>query len=168
MEIPNARSVGQVMKDGHYGLFGITLLSRPDAIRYFCESGYNGEYDVGQFHRLEEYAGFLNENGIRLHGGEITDSYEQLEERVQRVRDALPAIRANLEAHLGRTDVSSETKEALSLAVGDFLREAGARLGAYDGAGDESVRHMLGRNLLRCHEIEFWELIGLKAANSTS
>ena len=168
MEIPNAWSVGQALKDGHYGLFGITLLSRPDAIRYFRESGYNDEYGVGYFQRLEGYMALLEENGIRLHGGEIINSYDQLDERVQRVRVALPAIRADLEAHLGREVLSSQTKEALSWAVEELLGQASGRVGAYNDAQDERLRDRLGRDLIRCHEMEFWELIGFKQVEPAS
>ena len=168
MEIPNAWSVGQVLKDGHYGLFGITLLPRSDAIRYFLESGYNGEYGVGHFHRLDEYVGFLEGHGIHLHGGKITNSYEQPDGRVHRVREALPAIRATLEAHLGREGLSSESKGALSLATEEFLQEAGASLAAYETISDATLRRTLGQGLARSYEIEFWELIGLKGAQSLS
>lgn len=168
MEIPNAWSVGQVLKDGHYGLFGITLLPRSDAIRYFLESGYNDEYGVGHFHRLEEYVAFLEGHGIRLDGGKITNNYEQLDERLQRVRDALPAIRAALEAHLGREGLSSESKGALSLATEEFLQEAGASLAVYETISDATRRRTLGEGLARSYEIEFWELIGRKEAESLS
>ena len=168
MEIPNAWSVGQVLKDGHYGLFGITLLSRPDAIRYFRESGYNDEYGVGHFHRLEEYVALLEGHGIRLRGERITNNYDKLDGRVERVRDALPAIRATLEADLGREGLSSESKGALSLATEEFLQEAGASLAAYETISDATRRRTLGQGLARSYEIEFWELIGRKEAESLS
>jgi SAM-dependent methyltransferase len=168
MEIPNARSVGQILKDGHYGLFGITLLSRPDAIRYFNESGYDGEYGVGYFHRLEEYAAFLDRQGIHLYGGTITNTCAQPDERVERVRNALPAIHSALQDHLGREGLSPATKAALSLAVEDFLREAGAGLAAYETMADAGRRRTLAEGLVRSYDIEFWELIGVKEADPSS
>ncbi len=168
LQIPNAWSVGQILKDGHYGLFGITLLARPDAIRYFHESGYNDVYDVGQFHRLNDYVAFLNANEIRLHGGDIINGWEPLDTRVRRVRDALSDIRAGLEVHLGRQELSSATKDTLSRAVENLLSDVTARLEAYDCATDDTVRHPAGRALIENHEIEFWEMIGVKDMASAS
>ncbi len=58
LEIPNPDCIEFVARDGHFGLFGITLLGRPDAIRYHGEH-YRSAYDVGDYWTLEQYREFF-------------------------------------------------------------------------------------------------------------
>ncbi len=48
LKIPNKNSINFVGSDGHFRLFGITLLKREDAMRYFSKF-FNFEYDVGYY-----------------------------------------------------------------------------------------------------------------------
>jgi len=164
MEIPNAWSAGQVLKDGHYGLFGITLLSRPDAIRYFNESGYSDAYGVGYFHGLHEYIDMLAHHQITLCGGEISNSFEYLRERLEQVRRTLETIRSRLPHVLGDNGVSVATKQALGDAVSGYVAQVSSDMAAYDAMGDEAQKSQLGRSLVRRYDIEFWEIIGVKAS----
>ncbi|HWQ57283.1 MAG TPA: methyltransferase domain-containing protein [Bryobacteraceae bacterium] len=54
MEIPNKYSLEFVAHDGHFGLFGITLLERPEARQYHAQV-YRHPYDVGDYLSLQEY-----------------------------------------------------------------------------------------------------------------
>lgn len=163
LQIPNAYSVGQVLKDGHYGLFGITLLSRKDAIRYFGESGYNDSYGVGYFHRLDEYLGMLASHRITLHDGEISNSFEFLEERIGQMRTSLELVRSSLPRRLGDERLSVETKQALAHALNGYLAQVLSDLEVYDGTADEAPKARHARSLVKRYEIEFWELICVKA-----
>jgi SAM-dependent methyltransferase len=58
LEIPNPQCVEFVARDGHFGLFGITLLDRQNAIRYHSEH-YRSAYDVGDYWMLEQYREFF-------------------------------------------------------------------------------------------------------------
>jgi len=165
MEIPNARSVGQVLKDGHYGLFGISLLPRCDAMRYYLESGCMDEYGVGYFHRLSDYEAFLSENGIRLHErGAISD--DDLVGRVEYVRSALPAVRTALEKRLREPGLSPESQRALHREVSAYLRETEAGLARYEQMREADLRRMTGRELVQDYATEFWQLIGVKRDES--
>lgn len=54
LEIPNAEAVSFVGRDGHFGLFGITLLDREDALEYHRRF-FGDAYDVGEYHPLSYY-----------------------------------------------------------------------------------------------------------------
>lgn len=164
LQIPNACSVGQVLKDGHYGLFGITLLSRQDAIRYFGESVYNDSYGVGHFHRLDEYLGMLASHRITLHDGEISNSFGYLKERIDRMRTSLELVRSSLPRSLGDDRLSAETKQALAGSLNGYLAGVLSDLEAYDGTTDEALKTRYARSLVKRYEIEFWELICVKAS----
>ncbi len=54
LEIPNKHSLYFVARDGHFELFGITLLPRPAAIEYH-RSFFDFTYDVGDYFPQEYY-----------------------------------------------------------------------------------------------------------------
>jgi 2-polyprenyl-3-methyl-5-hydroxy-6-metoxy-1,4-benzoquinol methylase len=62
MEIPNKDSLAFVGRDGHFELFGITQLERPEAVTYF-HSFFQNEYDVGYYYELKDYQRFLHRLG---------------------------------------------------------------------------------------------------------
>lgn len=161
LEMPNSRSVGQVLKDGHYGLFGIALLPPRDAVRYYRESGCAGDYGVGYFHRLSEYEAFLAGSGIRLcEGDAIAD--DDAANRIEHVRGMLPAIRTALERRLGEPGLSPESRAVLHREVSAYLREVGEAIACYDRTQDVERRRKTGLELVRAYAIEFWQCIGVK------
>ena len=74
--LPNARSVSEVKSDGHFGLFGITLLSHEQAKVYY-QSHNEGPYGVGEFYDLDTYVRELR--NIGLHAWLIDDLETQVE-----------------------------------------------------------------------------------------
>jgi 2-polyprenyl-3-methyl-5-hydroxy-6-metoxy-1,4-benzoquinol methylase len=89
-EIPNKDYPGFVIKDGHYGLFGITLLPRKDADPYYKEY-FKNEYTVGEYYELEDYWIIFQELGyeityINTDSEEIINK-EQVEKDIQYLRD---------------------------------------------------------------------------------
>ncbi|MFH0957217.1 MAG: methyltransferase domain-containing protein [Pseudomonadota bacterium] len=60
LEIPNRYHVKNVISDPHFGLFGITLFEREDAIAYF-KYLRAGDYLVADYHDLDCYISFFPE-----------------------------------------------------------------------------------------------------------
>lgn len=58
IEIPNRYHVQNVLCDPHYGLFGITLLDRPDALKFFA-SLRGATYGIGEYYGLDHYLSFF-------------------------------------------------------------------------------------------------------------
>jgi SAM-dependent methyltransferase len=65
LEIPNKDSLSSVANDGHFNLFGITLLPRPEAIEYHRKL-FSFEYDVGYYHPLDFYEKELKSLGLHF------------------------------------------------------------------------------------------------------
>ena len=106
VQIPNKYGVDQLLKDHHYALTGITVLSRPQAIEYWqLATGEAAEnYSVG-FERGEKfYAAAFRRNGVALRPLERYPSVEhvawfapQISEMCQRLeRDIYPGLRPAL------------------------------------------------------------------------
>jgi glycosyltransferase involved in cell wall biosynthesis/2-polyprenyl-3-methyl-5-hydroxy-6-metoxy-1,4-benzoquinol methylase len=58
LEVPNRYHVNNILSDPHFGLFGITLLNRDEAIRY-CEAVRGCDFSVGEYYELEHLLSFF-------------------------------------------------------------------------------------------------------------
>jgi 2-polyprenyl-3-methyl-5-hydroxy-6-metoxy-1,4-benzoquinol methylase len=65
LEIPNKDSLFFVASDGHFNLFGITLLPRSEAMEYH-RNFFSFEYDVGYYYTFDIYEEELKKLGLRL------------------------------------------------------------------------------------------------------
>ncbi len=63
LEIPNGECIDFVAHDGHFGLFGISLLPRDEAKAYHWER-FHCPYDVGDYWKLEDYLEFFSHAGL--------------------------------------------------------------------------------------------------------
>lgn len=66
--IPNARSWDHVVRDGHYGEFGLNLLDHYAAKEYYdlrCRQRFGKAYSCGEFYPLAWYLQVLAEQGLR-------------------------------------------------------------------------------------------------------
>lgn len=89
-EIPNAMHPQYVLNDGHYQLFGITLLDYPQAREYFSVVRPGKPYGVRHYLKLQEYADLFAEFGL---------SFNLLEESVaglsvERIQEEAAKLRA--------------------------------------------------------------------------
>lgn len=66
LEIPNRRYPPFVASDGHFQLFGITLLEREEAEAYYQIIHPGRTYTVGHYLDLEEYDRLFAASGLRL------------------------------------------------------------------------------------------------------
>jgi 2-polyprenyl-3-methyl-5-hydroxy-6-metoxy-1,4-benzoquinol methylase len=65
LEIPNRDAVDFVAADGHFSLFGITLLQHEQARAYHRQAFQTPVYDVGEYYSLEEYGRIFASHGLR-------------------------------------------------------------------------------------------------------
>ncbi len=65
LEIPNKHSLSFVVRDGHFELFGITLIDRNDAIKYH-KAFFNYEYDIGDYYELGFYRREIEKLGCQF------------------------------------------------------------------------------------------------------
>jgi 2-polyprenyl-3-methyl-5-hydroxy-6-metoxy-1,4-benzoquinol methylase/glycosyltransferase involved in cell wall biosynthesis len=78
-EIPNRYFPRFVLEDGHYQLFGITLLERPEAERYFSLHNQGDSYSVGHYLEIQEYRRLFNGAGLESSVLDETFAHSNLE-----------------------------------------------------------------------------------------
>jgi 2-polyprenyl-3-methyl-5-hydroxy-6-metoxy-1,4-benzoquinol methylase len=162
LQVPNGFSTALVLKDGHFGLFGITLLGRDDAERYYREARFTGTYDVGTFHPLDFYLQVLAEHDVALvdlmgfgdHSGAGS---------IEAIRRQLAEIDAAAGRLGERDELSEETRECIRTAVGRHRLEVTRALDAYgDGMEPAEDGTALRDDLVRRFGMSCWEVVARK------
>jgi 2-polyprenyl-3-methyl-5-hydroxy-6-metoxy-1,4-benzoquinol methylase len=67
LQIPNKDYVNFINRDGHYNLFGLTLLRHNDARKYYQQMVSGNEYTVGEYYEYGFYEKQLQELGCEVH-----------------------------------------------------------------------------------------------------
>lgn len=128
-EIPNGADARFVLSDGHYQLFGITLLDRPRADEYFVVARPGLPNSVYRYLTVDEYRGLFAAHGLTMTVLEETFHGASLEN----VRGAARELRAQMEAKLSEVPPASrplvrervaEYLAALETTLGDTSAEA--------------------------------------------
>ena len=115
VQIPNPDSVEFVAADGHFGLFGITLLPREDAIDYHGRR-FQFDYDVGDYYSLDECLHLFDEAG--LHPKLIPS----LHHPARRMTDLESLLASLTEARRRFAEPDPALHEKLANAYEDYLR----------------------------------------------
>ncbi len=156
LEIPNGSAVDFMRKDGHYGLFGLTLLGRSEAERWW-RLHYHDVYGVEHYAPLSYYLGIFSASGISLR---LLTTVENPEKRMADIAEAFDRLEEEL--------VSLEKAEAVDLVesirrrggeeIGRF-RQLRARLESSDVAAERSI---LVEEIVSTYGMTFWTLEGTK------
>ncbi len=145
-EIPNPHAVAFVREDGHFGLFGITLLAHADAERYFALHSPPGPSGVGEYLELPEYERLFAEASLR---------FVLLEDEVPARIDAIEKELRLLRGSLGQLEGT------VPLPLRDLVREKVAR---YLEELDRTPRRTAAERgaFVRRYGAGFWRVLGEK------
>jgi polysaccharide pyruvyl transferase CsaB len=146
-EIPNRYAPRHVMRDGHYQLFGITLLDYPEARDYYAQHAPGAPYTTRHYLSLDQYAEMFAREGMQL---------EILEANYQNV-DLETALNDMIElrdgAQAGLSGVPPSLRPLVRERLANYLREIEACPRA-----TESER----RDFLLRYGMGFWRVLGRK------
>ena len=156
IQIPNGQAVEFMSKDGHYGLFGITLLDRMRAEQWWS-TVYGGRYTVGHYAPLGYYLDAFSQAGIavRLISSPPVDlggMVDELEGRFLDLEASLSWLTAAPE------DVVEEMRRRGQHEIEHFRHLAGL----FRQSTVPAEREIIGRTLWSTYQLTFWELIGTK------
>ena len=146
LEVPNRYSLNFVRSDGHFGLFGITLLERPEAMRYHS-AHLGGSYDVGEYLLLNEYSDLFRTNGFEP---ELIPSLYHPAGELSEVEDKLKLSDAARDAF---ADPADELRSAVCTAYEAYRTEI---LADYEKAKtDKQLENEFRTTYLR----DFWTFV---------
>jgi hypothetical protein len=156
LEIPNGSAVDFMRKDGHYGLFGLTLLGRSEAERWW-RLHYHDTYGVEHYAPLSYYLGIFSASGISLRLLTTVANPEESMAEIAKAFDHLEEELASLE-----NPEAVDLVESIRLRGGeeiDRFRQLRARLESSDVAAERSI---LVDEILSTYGMTFWTLEGTK------
>jgi len=156
LQIPNGRAVEFMIRDGHYGLFGITLLDRRRAERVWAKH-YSDVYGVEHYAPLAYYLDTFSQAGLSL-------------QLLNRPPDDLDSLVTDLEHHFDDlerglaqdhdldADLVEEMQRRGQYEIGCFRHQ----VGLYRASSVDAERSVLARSLWTTYGVTFWELTGRK------
>jgi 2-polyprenyl-3-methyl-5-hydroxy-6-metoxy-1,4-benzoquinol methylase len=146
LEIPNGEFPAFVRADGHFGLFGITLLDNAEAHRYYATQFPGRPYGVGHYLALDDYVTMLERGGLRAEVLETEDGDDAALalETGRKIRQDLPQLLATV-------------PESLREAVGGKVQEYLDRLTHSPRRGWNAHRAFLRR-----YGTSFWRILAHK------
>jgi hypothetical protein len=147
LEIPNKDYPPYIVEDGHFRLFGITLLDHDDARAYYAALYPDNPYTVGHYLTLDAYGELLARYGLRMElleqcvefaNAEVAwQSVQTLEAQGQRLLQRVPPI----------------AREKVRRNLAEYLRE----VRTFEGSSEEARRAFLLR-----YGISFWQVLARK------
>ena len=160
LAIPNGASDTEVLKDGHYGLFGITLLSREDAVAYYTAANFSGNYDVGYFLSYNDYASMFTENGVQI---KLVDDIQVSDKAVAELRKRVLSLWDEFEVQRASGRMPTAVSDWVATALKDHISKFERHYAVYQAAHG-AERACLGFNLIRGFGMGLWRIMGHKAA----
>jgi glycosyltransferase involved in cell wall biosynthesis/2-polyprenyl-3-methyl-5-hydroxy-6-metoxy-1,4-benzoquinol methylase len=159
--VPNPFAPPQVTADPHFGVFGITLLEREIAVRYFEEIRPLWTYEVGQYPNLEDLLLWYSDSGLSVQFIDLDSSIPSepaaRDARIAELTRNVDGIQNALEAALRGSSLSGGTRLALKRAVDDYRHEYHSDL-ARLGKG----RALAKREFLEWYSPLVWHVLAMR------
>ncbi|MEK7832391.1 MAG: glycosyltransferase, partial [Acidobacteriota bacterium] len=148
-EIPNALAPHHVLSDGHYQIFGITLLDYEQASEYFSVRQPGVGYSVRHYLKLEVYERMFAECGLSF--TLLEESFESVS--LETIQNAAAELRASATA--GLSDVQEDWRELIGGKLAGYLETIESA-----PLDDEPQR----QNFLANYGPSFWRVLARKEA----
>ena len=156
LEIPNGSAVDFMRRDGHYGLFGLTLLGRSEAERWW-RLHFHDVYGVEHYAPLAYYMGIFSRAGISLR---LLTAVDQTEKRIEEVAEAFDRLEEELIA-LEKAE-APELAESIRHRGGEEIRRFRQLRARLDSSEISAERAILADEILSTYGMTFWTLEGTK------
>ena len=150
MEIPNAFHYKMVIHDGHYGLFGITLLDPTNARSYYEYIFNDNSYSVGEYLDFDSYIKLFRSHGLEpILLNEISESREELDQIARSIYSLSSTYRDTI------NDLPEHIREPIQKAINRYIDKFSSSYDKFLKRGDK-----LTAKQLHCYYgIEFWRFL---------
>jgi SAM-dependent methyltransferase len=161
---PNRLCPDFIRKDPHFQLFGITLLPRESARRYYATWSGLDYYDVGEYFELEFHRSLLERQGLEVEVINVPwgPPRDRVAELAGQFRELEAAAAAWSEPKLP-DDLNAEVRTAVAAAVKGF-RDRQDRLRALEEFGDEAAVEAEAAGMVRDYAVAVWHIVARRPA----
>ena len=157
LEIPNGRAVDFMRRDGHYGLFGLTLLGRVEAERWW-RLHFHDVYGVEHYASLSYYLAIFSAVGISLR---LLTRIDDPAPRLVEIGDAFDRLEGEL-ASLHQEEAPDLAAAIRARGTEEILRfrQLRSRIERSTVSQEQTI---LLDEILTTYGMTFWTLEGTKA-----
>jgi SAM-dependent methyltransferase len=161
MSIPNPFCYSEVQRDGHYSIFGLTLLDMPTAIAYYQAVGNTEPYSVGEYcFTYSEYLAKFARAGLTP---VLLNPVAYSDEAVQQLKADMETLPAELDAFAHKEARAGAFQKVVQQKLDTYLATFQQRYQAYSDA-DGVTRLTLGDALMRDYRQSLWMFVISDAA----
>ena len=156
---PNRLCPDFIRKDPHFQLFGIVLLPRDAAQRYYFSTTEWRQYDVGEYLELADHRALIESHGLELEvinvpAGSPLQRVQELEAQFREIEETGAGFN---DPRLSE-DLNQEVRAAVAAAVAGFRRKV-ARLRELEASGDGGAVEAEAAGIVRDHAVAVWHLV---------
>jgi hypothetical protein len=156
LEIPNGSAVDFMRRDGHYGLFGITLLGRKPAERWW-RLFFSDVYGVEHYAPLAYYLQIFSQAGISLR---LLSQVSDAEARLDEIDQAFTGLETDL-ADFERVEVPELAATIRRRGTEEINRYRQLRH-RYEESGVAAERDIILADIVSTYGLTFWTLEGTR------
>lgn len=157
LQIPNGQAVDYLRRDGHYGLFGITLLDRAAAERWwFLHYGHGDRYGVEHYAPLPYYVDIFSRTGLSVRLLAPFPDAGQLDEVVSSLDERFSLFERELDL-LSHPD-GPDLVEAIGRRGHEEIERFRRLRDRYRQSSVAAERVIMGRTLYQDYQLTFWQL----------
>lgn len=154
MTLPNARSIGQVMSDCHFQLFGATLLEPDDAEEYVRSlSPWIPSYNVTDYFGWEYYASKFEKYEMTP---QLINAWPNPDQALPELERRLPEVEVKMRQVWNNPSVAQRLKQKLDKRVQQYLEIARSDLKLAAKAGEGHAANQFRYLLVRDYLVELW------------
>lgn len=156
LTIPNAFSLGQIIKDCHYGQFGVSLLDPIDGGIYVDQKINQPSYDVSNYYPYAYYEDQIIKYGLR---SKLLNVIYDLDEKINDINGKINNINNLLNSLQIDEKISPLLKQKISRNVINLINKLETDLFVYNTSVENRKKLNLGSIILRDYETELWYVV---------
>lgn len=154
--IPNAYSIGQVRKDSHYGLFGISLLDSADAAVYVKQVLQQPSYGVSYYYNYEQYLNLFHNYGLYIG---LYSSLAVDKKSIDELLDQGLKLQSEYQELLTMGRIPGELSGKIEQTLNTYLQQLSSRYLHFSRLPAGPQKAILRRQLFRDYVNEVWFII---------
>jgi len=163
LTIPNAFSLGQIIKDCHYGQFGVSLLDPIDGAILVDQKINQLSYEVSNYYPFSYYDDQISKYGL---AAKLLNTNYDLDSKMNEILLKIGNIKNLLEELKNDEKISSVITQKIKRNINNYLARLETDILIYRKTNDKVKKSKFGSLIVRDYETELWYLLIKKNKNN--
>jgi 2-polyprenyl-3-methyl-5-hydroxy-6-metoxy-1,4-benzoquinol methylase len=162
LTIPNAFSVGQIRKDGHYGQFGVSLLDSVDGTRFVKNRIQESVYDVSFYYPF----GYYEDQFQKYHlSSQIINRFpDSSDQYLATIKMNVEQLRDDLDRELEKGGLPEDIQLKLRNFIAYYVNRFESDLIYHQSCENSAEKQRFAARIVRDYDTELWYVILLHSS----